>query len=115
MEHKIHNTNGIQIIEITSQDLIINSAQDFLDVIANIPSNILILKKEMLNESFFDLRTGLAGEILQKMTNYFIRMAVVGDLSKYTSKSFKDFVFECSKRNQVVFAATIEEAVERLK
>ena len=37
----------------------------------------LLLDESQLGEKFFDLRTGLAGEVLQKFTNYRVRLAIV--------------------------------------
>ena len=31
--------------------------------------------------AFFNLRTGLAGEIMQKFVNYHLRLVIIGDLS----------------------------------
>lgn len=50
-----------------------------------------------LPPAFFDLRTRLAGELLQKLANYRLRMAaVVPDLAEATARSdsFRDFVRE---------------------
>ena len=46
----------------------------------------LILPKACVAEAFFSLRTGLAGEILQKFVNYQMRLAIVGEYDHYTSK-----------------------------
>ena len=54
-------------------------------------SSRLIINKSCLTEDFFGLRTGLAGDILQKFVNYRIKVAFVGDYSGYTSKPLKDF------------------------
>ncbi|HQE49580.1 MAG TPA: DUF4180 domain-containing protein, partial [Fervidobacterium sp.] len=52
----------------------------------------IVINKEAICEEFFDLSTRLAGEILQKFVNYNIKIAIVGDFSKYTSKSLRDFI-----------------------
>ena len=76
-------------------------------------SNIII-SKENIDESFFDLRTGFAGEIMQKFTNYRFRVAVVGDFSIYTSKNLQDFLYESNQGNAVFFVADIDKAIEKL-
>jgi len=60
------------------------------------------------------LSTGLAGEILQKYTNYGGRIAIYGDYSRYTSKPLRDFIYESNKGKSVFFVATKEEAIEML-
>ncbi len=71
----------------------------------------VIVPKECLTDDFFDLRTGLAGEILQKYTNYKMKIAVTGDFSGYTSKSLRDFIYESNKGRQVFFKASLEDAM----
>ena len=75
--------------------------------------NIVIYKK-LIVEDFFILSTGLAGEILQKYTNYGGRIAIYGDYSRYTSKPLKDFIYESNKGKSVFFVSTKEEAIEML-
>lgn len=46
----------------------------------------LIIDETRLSPAFFDLRTGFAGEVLQKFTNYRVRLAiVVADHAAYGS------------------------------
>ena len=68
----------------------------------------------MESTTFFILSTGLAGEILQKFVNCHIKLAIVGDYSKYTSKPPRDFIYESNKGNSIYFASSIEEAVLKL-
>jgi hypothetical protein len=68
----------------------------------------------MIDESFFDLKTGIAGEILQKVSNYQMKLAIVGDYSNYPSKSLRDFIYESNKANQVIFINNIQDAIDRL-
>lgn len=74
----------------------------------------LVLDKNEIAEDFFILSTGMAGEILQKFTNYHIKAAIYGDFSKYTSKPLKDFIYEANHGKDFFFAATKEEAIQKL-
>ena len=76
----------------------------------------LVIPKECFPPEFFWLSTGLAGEILQKWTNYGFRAAIFGDFSAYTevSKSLRDFIYECNRGTAVFFVPTRQEAEERL-
>jgi hypothetical protein len=69
-----------------------------------------------LDEDFFRLRTGVAGEIVQKFANYRLGLAVVGDVSARTaaSASLQDFVRECDRGRQTWFVADEAELAERL-
>lgn len=74
----------------------------------------MILKAEQLTPDFFDLKTRVVGEILQKFSNSRMRLAIVGDFSVYTSKSLHDFIFESNKGNLINFVGSVDEALERL-
>ncbi|WP_101256645.1 DUF4180 domain-containing protein [Streptomyces barkulensis] len=69
-----------------------------------------------LHEDFFRLRTGLAGEIVQKFANYRLGLAVVGDVSARTAAgtALRDFVRECDRGRQTWFVADETELAERL-
>lgn len=63
----------------------------------------LVLHKEQLDESFFRLSTGLAGEVLQKFVNYQMKLAIVGDFDRYASKPLRDFIRESNEGRQICF------------
>ncbi len=67
-----------------------------------------------MTADFFDLKSGIAGEILQKFSNYLVRLAIVGDFSKYANKSLKDFIFESNKGGQINFVDSQLEAINVL-
>lgn len=74
----------------------------------------IVLAKKQLGEDFFILSSGLAGEILQKMINYQVKLAIWGDFSRYTSKPLHDFMYESNQGRDFFFVKTKEEAVRRL-
>jgi hypothetical protein len=118
MELKYHNTTTkISIAELTDEHFIISRAQDVLDIFGNLISvncKRIIIHERSLHPDFFDLKTRLAGEVLQKFSNYRIKVAIVGDFSKYKSKSLQDFMFESNKSYYVCFTDTINSAIQRL-
>lgn len=117
MEYKILGKNN-DIAQVTSDELIITDTQSALDLIATVQYETdcdkLIVDKSCVNEDFFILSTGVAGEILQKFVNYGKKLAVVGDFSKYTSKPLKDFIYESNKGDSIFFVSSLEEAVQKL-
>ena len=74
----------------------------------------IILHEYNLPVEFFDLSTQLAGDILQKFSTYDSRLAIVGDFSKYESKSLKDFIYESNKGRRINFVHSVEEAISAL-
>src|SRR5690606_34154563 len=92
------NQNGIEIGIVKSDEVMITDVQSALDLMATVryeaDCDRIIINKQAICEEFFDLKTRLAGDILQKFINYQTRIAIVGDFSTYTSKSLKDFIYE---------------------
>lgn len=117
MEINITEINGVPIAEITAGNIIISNAQDALDIMANCGyqgADGIIINEANLTRDFFDLKTGLAGEILQKFSNYRMKLAVTGDFSKFESKSLRDFIYESNKAGRISFVSSTEEAKEIL-
>jgi len=117
MDINLINTNDLIIAEIVADSVIINDAQDALDILANCAyqdANQIIVYQKDITEDFFELKTKLAGEVLQKFSNYNSKLAIVGDFSGYGSKSLRDFIYESNKVGRVSFVATKEEAIEAL-
>lgn len=112
-----HNLLDTQIAEITSDNIIISKIDDALNLMADLyyqNYDAIILHEATITPAFFDLKTGIAGEILQKFSNYRMRLAIVGDFTKYQSKSLNDFIFESNKNKQINFVRSVEVALERL-
>lgn len=117
MHFESHTRNNIRIAEVLSDNTIIQTAEDGLDLLGNLyyqGFDRMIVYSKNITPDFFDLKNGLAGEILQKFSNYRIRLAIVGDFSAYTSKSITDFMFESNNGKQVNFLNSVEEALEKL-
>lgn len=118
MDIKTIISDNIQIALINSEDQLITDVQSALDLIMTVNyetgSNRIILNKATITEDFFKLSTCLAGEILQKFINYYVKVAIVGDFSIYTSKPLKDLMYESNHGKDVFFISTVDEAIERL-
>ncbi len=112
-----HEINTIKIAEVISDHMIIQSVQDGLDLMGNIyyqGFDKVILYEKNITPEFFDLKTKIAGEILQKFSNYRIGLAIIGDFGQYESKSLKDFIFESNKAKHVNFLESLEDALDHL-
>jgi hypothetical protein len=74
----------------------------------------LLLDHGALPDVFFDLSSGVGGDLVQKLTNYGIRMAaVVPDPTRH-SGPFQDFAREADRSERFRFFRTREQAVEWL-
>ena len=115
---KFHNVkNDIAIAELTDKNFIISKPEDALELIVNTGENDcsrFIIREENLHPDFFDLKTRIAGDILQKFSNYRVRLAIIGDFSKYSSKSLQDFIRESNRGRTIFFAGDLESAIQKL-
>jgi hypothetical protein len=75
----------------------------------------LLFDHGALPAAFFDLSTGIAGELAQKLANYGIRMAAVVPDPSIHSARFQDFAREANRGRQIRFFATRGEAVAWLE
>jgi hypothetical protein len=74
----------------------------------------LLLEDGALPAEFFDLSSGVAGDLLQKIANYGLRMAAVVPDPGAHSEPFQDLAREASRVGHFRFFRTRAEAVEWL-
>jgi hypothetical protein len=74
----------------------------------------MIVQADQLPNSFFDLSSKIAGEILQKFAQYQVRLAIIGDFAKFESQALKAFIAESNRGDQIFFVADKEQAINRL-
>jgi hypothetical protein len=117
METEILEFKGEKITVLKSEGIIIREVQDALDLMADssyFGSRRIVINENQLIPEFFDLKSGIAGEILQKFSTYDVQLAIIGEFSKYSGKSLRGFIFESNKLRRINFVSTLEEAKERL-
>jgi len=86
MEFKTHHIAETEIAEVASNNNSINQTDDSLNLLGNLfyqGFNKIIIFEKSITPHFFDLKTGIAGEILQKVSMYRVRLAIVGDFTQY--------------------------------
>jgi len=112
-----HQSDGQIFLEIRSEEQFIDSVQAALDLLGELFGlyyDGIIIHEQMIAPRFFDLQSKLAGDILQKFSNYRVRLAIVGDWTKYTSRSLVAFINESNRGRIVNFASSLEDAVALL-
>jgi hypothetical protein len=117
MDLEIIDPEGAKIALLKSPGLVISETQDALDLLGEasyLGSHKIILRENQVTPKFFDLKTGIAGDILQKFSTYNVRLAIIGDFLKYPGKSLKDFIRESNKYGRINFVSTLEEAKLKL-
>lgn len=115
MRYEILHTRIGPVALISGLSAPLASEGDFLDAAAGAPERTIVLSQGDLAPEFFKLRSGLAGTILQKASNYRLRLLILGDFSAVSSKSLRDFIYESNRTGQVVFAKDLEEGLGLLR
>ena len=110
--------NGVQVAEVTGEAKSLKGPQDVHDLIGEIAFDHgvtrVLASRELIDESFFDLRSGFAGELAQKFSNYRMKLAVVGDFSFIESLALKAYIFESNLGNTVRFLEDRAKAMDWL-
>lgn len=90
-----------------TDEVLIRSEQDALNLMGESEAQTFILHDYNFEPDFFDLSTRKLGDILQKFTNYRIRLAIIGDFSKYPSKILPNFIAESNRQKQYLFVSSL--------
>ena len=117
MKIEKHTIKDTDVAEVISYDIIIQKNEDGFDLLGSLyyqGFDKVIIHEKNITPDFFDLKNKMAGEILQKFSNYRVRLAIVGDFSKYPKKSLKEFIYESNKGKQVNFVSSVTEALNVL-
>jgi hypothetical protein len=110
---------GVRVLECATKGPALQNDRDAVELITAAWENRaswVVIPVERLAKDFFQLRTRIAGEILQKFVTYQLRVAIVGDISHYVSESdsFRDFVYESNRGNQIWFVRNHGELEQQL-
>lgn len=117
MDLHIIDIENTRIAKPVSKDIVINTVQDATDLMGNADyqgARNIILEEKNLDPVFFDLKTGIAGEILQKYSNYHMRLAIIGEFGKFDSNALSAFIVECNRGNSIFFVPDFDSAVEKM-
>jgi hypothetical protein len=87
-------------LEVLHWEVPIASAADALELVALCGENdtqCLLVHEAVLSEAFFELKTKVAGEVLQKFINYDIRTAIVITSSQKGTDNFRRMAYEANQ------------------
>ena len=105
--------NGHRLLVVEPVGPVLGKTRDVLDLIEEgfeQKARVIVVPVARLDPAFFQLRSGLAGEFVQKIVNYRFRLAVIGDISAHVTESnaLRDFVRECNRGGGVLFVPNID-------
>jgi hypothetical protein len=75
-----------------------------------------VIPAARLDPGSFKLRTGIAGDMVQKFVTYRVRLAIIGDFSElaFKSETLRDFIDEANRGDAIWFLAGLDELEKRL-
>jgi hypothetical protein len=114
---RFQRNNNRSYIECLPNIEIIHVEQDALDLLAlceEHDTNLLLLHHDNVSPAFFDLKSGLAGTILQKFVVYSMKVAMVIHRDRITNQKFKELIHESNKGPHFRFFETTDDAVDWL-
>lgn len=119
MEGRTYLLDGVRVLEFPVEGPSLEDVRVAVELIgeaAEQSAGLVVLPVERMGEAFFQLRTGVAGEILQKFVTYRMRVAILGDLTHFLSQSkpLHDFIVECNRGSAIWFVRDVGELEQRL-
>jgi Domain of unknown function (DUF4180) len=100
-----------RVVIASEVNLCIRSIQDVSDALGAVyGADGLLLTEADLSPEFFDLRSGIAGELFQKFTNYQIHLAVVVNNLEVYGERFGELAFEHRNHKLIRFFDSVETA-----
>lgn len=108
------------VFTVPAEGPLLRTDRDAMDVIGETYGHdveTVVVPVQRLDPDFFRLRTGVAGEILQKFVQYRKRLVLLGDITEHVAAStaLRDLVRESNRGRQTWFLADTAELDERLR
>ena len=112
-----HGQLRVQFLDATGPA--ISTTEDASDLIGNAwveNVSVIAVPVARLDPAFFDLPTGFAGEITQKIVNYHLKLAVIGDVSAAadSSQPLADYIWETNRGDHIWFFEDEAGLIEKL-
>jgi hypothetical protein len=99
---------GLRVQYLDPEGAVIATNEDTSDLIGNAwadDAHVIAVPVTRFDPSFFDLSSGLLGEVTQKVVNYQLKLAIIGDVSAAIAASvpFADYVWETNRGDHIWF------------
>ncbi|RYG85057.1 MAG: DUF4180 domain-containing protein [Alphaproteobacteria bacterium] len=101
----------MKVVELPKSGPLLSTEADAIDVIGSLygeDADWIAIPVERMASDVWQLKTRLAGLFVQKLLNYRLHPAFIGDLSAEiaASDALRDYVRECNRRRDVLFVPT---------
>ena len=119
MTHRILELSGRRVLLAAENGPVLAAERDAMDLIGDAlgeRADWIAVPVARLAPAFFDLKSGLAGAVLQKTTNYRLGFAALGDIpaEALESQALRAFIIESNRRGEVLFLPGLADLEARL-
>src|ERR1700688_1048126 len=116
---KFYELHGVRVLECVPDGAKLQTYQDAVDLIGKTfedRATLVVIPVECLDDEFFQLKTRIAGELIQKFVQYRRRLVILGDISRHLAESsaLRAFVAESNRGKDVWFVASLDQLNDRL-
>lgn len=116
---KLHHFGSALVAELEADGPLLTGESGALDIIGAIYGtgvDWVAIPAARLAPGFFELGTQEAGGFFQKLTNYTVKPAIVGDIAEHlaASRALRDFVHECNEGGRIRFVPSLGALEEAL-
>jgi hypothetical protein len=116
---RIETHGDLQVQYLDLDGAAISTSEDTSDLIGNAwmdHAEVIAVPVARLDPAFFDLSSLIAGEIAQKVVNYHLRLAVIGDVTGFAvaGSAFESFVVESNRGDHIWFLESEEALAAKL-
>ncbi len=117
MDSRVIDIKAVRIVETVPDSGVIQSEEDALDLVAacgEFRSSRLLVHHENLAGDFYNLKSGLAGDVLLKFSNYHLRVAALIPAERIGEGRFAEFAMETNRGRQFRIFQNRQDALEWL-
>lgn len=116
MTAQTRNLGSVRVLELPAEGPLVRDSSELISLAWEHQATLVAIPAERLGDAFFQLSTGMAGELVQKFANYRIRLAILGDISGHlaSSNALRSFVYESNLGSHLWFVEDREALEARL-
>lgn len=110
---------GVRTVVCAPDGPALRTDRDLTDLIGHALADgaeVVAIPAQRLGDGFFTLRTGVAGQVVQKFVNYRLRLVIVGDIREHLGRSsaLRDYVGESNRGHHLWFVPDLAALDARL-
>ncbi|HEX4003874.1 MAG TPA: DUF4180 domain-containing protein [Candidatus Acidoferrales bacterium] len=120
MPETLHILHGTKVLVCSPDGKKLRADRDAVELVGEAyghEAQWIVIPTERLEDAFFELRTRVAGEIISRLVQYRLRVAIIGDISRHLEESsaLRAFVRESNRGDEVWFLQSIDDFGGRLE